>query len=1117
MLEILNFEFVTKERFKLKNNLIIKRNLLIFLMILGLAFSSSINIASANTTKYTMQDLSEMDYSTLATTVAELHSWSNITDLFQYNEGARRFYSDVNRLKALINELERRGSIYTSTDDKGVLNLIEVIRAGFYLASKYNGLSSINNRQTHDLCIPALLSIQKNPNFRLGTQTQNRIISSSAKIIGNGSGNAETINRFVPILKQYNDNFNTYINQNHNDNKFKSNAVYQIIYDINLDTGEMTDQYTNISKCPWNKRIDAFIDEVGKFMLHPVTREKDTQGYLIPTSIYSYGSLSKLHSDAKKPHRILTDSFNLQPEFSENQFEAARQIIINYDGKDADGNIINDTQMKLDGRKKYLPNKYIFDDGKIIFKTGKDITEEQVTRLYWASKEVQAQFFRMLGYDTALEACNTDDILTIVLYNNKREYEINKFLYGYDTNNGGIYIESAGSFFTYDRLVPEESIYSLEELFRHEFTHYLQGRYQVPGLWGRSDIYKDGRMNWFEEGGAEFFAGSTRTDGVKPRKSMVSNFKNTPDSNRYSVDKIMHSTYAKEGFEFYPYAFALTHYLYNNERHKLNDINEAVKANDPSTYDQIRSRMSRDTELERNHRNNMQSLVNQYDELTTPSISDDYLMNHTKKMSQEIFDRITSICNLRNVQTNINKSVLLNTFTLRGKYIGTNSTGSENDWKEMDKLANEFLKTLSREQWSGYKTLNCYFTNYEVRNGKFQFDLVFHGIVTDIEIDPDIGDPKEFIDKEIENNNNFLDANGPVIANRLISGTISKSDNRDMYYIDVISPSTINIEVTNKGDAGMTWTLYSEEDLNKNLCYGNIEGDKITNSYNVEKPGKYYLLIYWFEGKGLESPYSLKVTGDGVPGDNEPTTEMEIEPNNTFEKANPIAFNKIISGSIAKSDARDMFSIDVQSPKTINIDVTNKGDAEMTWVLYNEDDLNNYVSYGKIQGNRITNSYQADKIGKYYLLVYWYEGKGLESPYELKVTSNSSGDNTQGDNSSENTLILKEIADMQSVSQYSNQPTMPKKLNQSDIVLTYANNKVTIELKKSTELSHGYIHYSIDGSTLLNYRMDETNDTIKQEIEIDSIDSVVHVWFTCQNEDLQQYDTIWYEISKGNN
>nr|WP_240517627.1 collagenase [Bacillus pseudomycoides] len=43
-------------------------------------------------------------------------------------------------------------------------------------------------------------------------------------------------------------------------------------------------------------------------------------------------------------------------------------------------------------------------------------------------------------------------------------------------------IEGIGTFFTYER-TPQQSIFSLEELFRHEFTHYLQGRYEVPRLW----------------------------------------------------------------------------------------------------------------------------------------------------------------------------------------------------------------------------------------------------------------------------------------------------------------------------------------------------------------------------------------------------------------------------------------------------------------------------------------------------------------------------------------------------------------------------------------------------------------------------------------------------------
>jgi len=93
-------------------------------------------------------------------------------------------------------------------------------------------------------------------------------------------------------------------------------------------------------------------------------------------------------------------------------------------------------------------------------------------------------------------------------------------LYGYDTDNGGIYIEQDGTFFTYER-TPQQSIFSLEELFRHEFTHYLQGRYEAPGLWGQGELQQNERLTWYEEGNAEFFAGSTLTNNVVPRKSVI--------------------------------------------------------------------------------------------------------------------------------------------------------------------------------------------------------------------------------------------------------------------------------------------------------------------------------------------------------------------------------------------------------------------------------------------------------------------------------------------------------------------------------------------------------------------------------------------------------------------
>ena len=44
----------------------------------------------------------------------------------------------------------------------------------------------------------------------------------------------------------------------------------------------------------------------------------------------------------------------------------------------------------------------------------------------------------------------------MVIYNSPAEYQFNRQLYGYETNNGGLYIEGTGTFFTYER-TPEKA------------------------------------------------------------------------------------------------------------------------------------------------------------------------------------------------------------------------------------------------------------------------------------------------------------------------------------------------------------------------------------------------------------------------------------------------------------------------------------------------------------------------------------------------------------------------------------------------------------------------------------------------------------------------------------
>ena len=197
---------------------------------------------------------------------------------------------------------------------------------------------------------------------------------------------------------------------------------------------------------------------------------------------------------------------------------------------------------------RVFPHTYRFDDGAVVFETSLDL--ETVQPLYYAAKEVKAQFHRLLETDEAV-AGDVNKVLYIKIYGTKAEYEqFQGYVFDLDTNNGGIYIEQDATFYTYQR-TRAESIFTLEELFRHEYVHYLANRFLHPGAWGQTNIFQDCRLTWLDEGLAEFLAGSTSAQGILVRQSMVSGVAN--DATRLDTKQIFQSCYS-DGFKFYRYA-----------------------------------------------------------------------------------------------------------------------------------------------------------------------------------------------------------------------------------------------------------------------------------------------------------------------------------------------------------------------------------------------------------------------------------------------------------------------------------------------------------------------------------------------------------------------------------
>ncbi|WP_125154254.1 collagenase [Clostridium rectalis] len=901
--------------------------------------------------KYTMADFNKLSYKETINIISSIN-WYDIEDLMQYSEDARQFYADEKRVQALIQAVIEKGNTYTKGDNKGIPTLIEVLRGGYYLAYYNDGMKSFYSMENREKCIPAILAIESNKNFRLGNDCQNEVVKAVGLLINNTTSNVEIINKATPILKQYNNNFNDNIL-----NISKGNAIHSLMEGIEYSLRSYCyHNNTEAKDTKWYGNINEFIDQVSKFVL--IGNANKENSWLINNGIFYTGKLAKFHSNTFNLQKIIEDALKIYPYLGEQYFKAIESITYDFNGIQSNGNRVDIEKIKEQGKKYYLPNTFTFDDGKMIIKSGSNVSEDKIKRLYWASKEVKAQFHRVVGNDRPLEQGNADDVLTMVIYNSPEEYKLNSILYGYSTENGGIYIEGIGSFFTYERTT-EQSVFSLEELFRHEFCHYLQGRYLVPGIWGKSDFYKgsDCRLTWFEEGSAEFFAGATRKENVVPRKSQVSGL-SREYKDRYSADKLFHSRYGV--WDFYYYGFAFSDYMYNRQPEIFNNIVNYIKNNDVLAYDEYIKKLSENNIINNEYQKHMEDLINKYDSLNIPLVSDDYLNSHENINASQVFSNIKDISKLDNIKVQKEKSQFFNTFTLRGEYKGGFTKGGIKDWKELNNKCNEYLNKLDLLGWTGYKTVTCYFTNYRLNAyGEVQCDIVFHGMLSD-SIETETNDYKE-----VEPNNSFETANGPLVSDKTLFGDF-KDKTSDYYYFDVDKEEEIDITVNSKDNIGINFLIYNQNNKEQYISYPNKEGQILHCNFKAAK-GRYYIVVYKFSGEAGTYDLLLK--------EKLPKKQLEEkEDNNSFNNAFEIFIGSKVLAKLDSNDTVDIFSFYVSKNQNIFIEMTKLNDIGMNWMLYREDDLDNYICYANRDNNRLYNNINL-KSGKYYLYVYRYSNE----------------------------------------------------------------------------------------------------------------------------------------------
>ncbi|MFD8159499.1 collagenase [Streptomyces malaysiensis] len=376
---------------------------------------------------------------------------------------------------------------------------------------------------------------------------------------------------------------------------------------------------------------------------------------------------------------------------------------------------------KDDIEKRLFPYTYTYGtdgtDGTDGIQVRTALDRDTVDQLYYASKQVKAQFHRVLGAEEPL-AGDTNATLHIVLYGSRADYEnFHPLLTGMDTDNGGVYIEKGATFYTYQRRVPQDSTLTLEELFRHEYTHYLNGRWAVPGSFGEGPWYEGDRTTAMDEGTAEFFDGATRDDGIRVRKSLVQGIIDDTAGGgpRMSVNQLLHATYDTDGFRFYNYAGTFFEFLWTEYPSLLREMYHDLRSDDPAAFDAWRNRLGGDAGLQSAYNSFLDQQIAHVDDLYVPNTTYTPLGELRDTSADQIRSSFTAMTE-SNPDCRATGAPERPRFTCTGRITAnlTNTGNADTVFKDMSETVDYFLLDRAAGGDNNLTDMNCSFGDVDI-------------------------------------------------------------------------------------------------------------------------------------------------------------------------------------------------------------------------------------------------------------------------------------------------------------------------------------------------------------------------------------------------------------------
>ena len=489
---------------------------------------------------------------------------SCLSFLFESTDAAT-LYSQTNFM-SVANAATEKAATYDGS--QSLSNLFYYLRAGYYLEFYSPDLVSINEAMLASVK-EALVAFEKVNGFStIATSNHGKLLTEWVNTADGASLWVEHHTTVKALLADVTEFKAT---------DYNNTLVYNSIM-FYLFRGQ------NNGRLTYGENVINHDDEIANMLADFITNEHILASieYIADNATLELGRLLQWPDiyDSVKPaiQQVLDANVRLSSRWM-SLVTAINQYV---DCTDFTGDVCANDALRQEITTLAFPNKFEFDGGAMKFHT--PLSREEIEQIYYQLKEVEATFFKVTGATEPITG-DVNDVAIFRIYGSQQQYsQYQTFLYNLPSNNGGIYIERDSTLYTWDR-EPWENTFSLEELARHEYVHYLVSRYLIQGYWGETQMYDDNRVTWLDEGLANFLAGGTQSNGITPLKTMVDWIANR--DTHYTPEQA--STVGYNDQLMYPYSALLFNYLYENKSTAFKELTEALRNDDVVTYDAIRA------------------------------------------------------------------------------------------------------------------------------------------------------------------------------------------------------------------------------------------------------------------------------------------------------------------------------------------------------------------------------------------------------------------------------------------------------------------------------------------------------------------------------------------------